>query len=376
MVGWGDGQGHLRNGALAVFERDRATGRLTWRDIHPRVADAGRISDQEGTQVLLSPDARFVVVGNGGPLLGFERDPATGRQTEEMFTVFRTETSTGKLTFLGAVGLRPGDAFPTSGFAFGPKSARLYASPFGVVEQHYRELAVTSLAWNSASGALLELDTARAPAVNVRIGDLGSEAAGLAVTPDERYVYARDAIQSQLAVFRADPATGHLTFVERHLPKRVGLGAGGRTVAVSPDGMTVAAAGIDSTDDIHVFARCSGDFSSDDPDDSCGAISDEFQAAVCELDRVRSPGFCDAAGSALVRRLTKPIRRATQFLERASERRGTRAADRLLRRASTSLLRIRGIARGAPGGTTQARCAAEILAVVDRLQPAVTCFGR
>ena len=128
-------RGPVDSGSLAVFDRDPVTGRLTWRDIHLRVADAGRILRQDGTQVLLSPDARFVVVGNGEPDVGYVLDPATGRQTEEMFTVFRRETTTGKLTFVGAVGLQPGNAFPTGGFAFGPKSARLYATRFDLMTQ-------------------------------------------------------------------------------------------------------------------------------------------------------------------------------------------------------------------------------------------------
>src|SRR5439155_884242 len=84
-------------------------------------------------------------------------------------------------------------------------------------------------------------------------------AAGLAVSPDGRHVYATGELEDALAVFERDSASGALTFVEMDRDGVAGVTglAGAKAVAVSPDGAHVYAAGsLDNA--VAVFTRDAG----------------------------------------------------------------------------------------------------------------------
>lgn len=83
-----------------------------------------------------------------------------------------------------------------------------------------------------------------------------SGAHGVAVSPDDRYVYIAGSKDDALAVFRRDPGSGKLTFIEKHLDEVNGVDglSGAWAIAVSPDGrhLYVTAYGDKA---ITVFAR-------------------------------------------------------------------------------------------------------------------------
>jgi cysteine-rich repeat protein len=81
----------------------------------------------------------------------------------------------------------------------------------------------------------------------------------LAISPDGRNVYAASDASSSVVVFRRDPATGALRFVERQEDNTGGVDGLDhvRAVAVSPDGAHLYAAG-ERDDAVAVFARDAG----------------------------------------------------------------------------------------------------------------------
>jgi cysteine-rich repeat protein len=82
---------------------------------------------------------------------------------------------------------------------------------------------------------------------------------GLAFDPDGAFLYTVASRDDALAVFRRDPATGLLTFVERERDNVDGVEGldGAEAVAVSPDGLHVYAVGHDERA-VAVFAREAG----------------------------------------------------------------------------------------------------------------------
>jgi len=79
---------------------------------------------------------------------------------------------------------------------------------------------------------------------------------GLALSPDGAHLYVASANDDAVAVFRRDPATGDLTFVERHKNGEGGVDGldDARAVALSPDGLYVYVAAARS-DAVAVFSR-------------------------------------------------------------------------------------------------------------------------
>jgi len=153
---------------------------------------------------------------------------------ENAVSAFARNGSTGKLTFIEAVkdGVGGVDGLNSpSGIAFSPSGASVYVTG-------YLDNAVAVFSRSITTGALtfVEVHIDGAGGVN---GLAGAERA--AVSPDGRHVYVTGSDDNAVALFRRDPDTGALTFVET-LIDEVGLVdglKGARGIAISNDGTHV-----------------------------------------------------------------------------------------------------------------------------------------
>lgn len=109
--------------------------------------------------------------------------------------------------------------------------------------------AIVVLSWSAITGDLSYADT-----IDGVDGLAGS--AGLGLSPDGRHLYAAATTDSAVVVFERNAATGQLNYVETQRDNTGGVdGLGGaKAVALSPDGLNVYVAGA-SDDAIVVFKR-------------------------------------------------------------------------------------------------------------------------
>jgi 6-phosphogluconolactonase (cycloisomerase 2 family) len=204
-----------RDYALAVFGRDATTGKLTFVEVHK--------DDLSGVDGLYG--AFFVAVSPDG-----EHVYAAG-YLESALAVFRRDKSTGKLTFIevqrDGVGGVDGLEGPSS-VALSPDGEHIYVAGAG-------DNAVAVFSRDKSTGKLSFIEVQRDGIGSV---DGLERARSVAVSPNGRYVYAAGWAEHALAVFRRDKTTGKLTFVE---VERDGVGGvnglqGASCVTVSPDG--------------------------------------------------------------------------------------------------------------------------------------------
>src|SRR6184192_4039679 len=184
--------------------------------------------------VTVSPDGKQVYVAGelDNALAVFSRDPATGALT---FVEVEHDTVGG------VAGLKGAHAVVLS-----PDGAHVYVAS-SVAD------AVVVFSRDAASGALSFVETKRDNKGKVN-GLNGAES--VAVSPDGLHVYVAGRNDNAIAVFERDVASGMLTFVEE---QRSGTGGvegllGAKSVAVSPDGAHVYAAGA-LDDAVAVFGR-------------------------------------------------------------------------------------------------------------------------
>ncbi len=193
--------------AVAVFERDRASGALDFVTAAPL------------------PGSGFI--GSGAQILAVGGNLYVANSIDDRVTTFGIaalhflETESDGID--GADGLAGAE-----GVAATPDGKHLYAT--GTTDD-----SVTVFAIDPTSGAL----TASSVVVDNAGGVDGIDgAAGVVVSPDGRHVYVVGISDSSIAAFTRNPETGALSFVEREQHGKNGVQEflGPRIAAISPDG--------------------------------------------------------------------------------------------------------------------------------------------
>ena len=223
----------MRDNALAVFARDEATGELSFVE---KVRD-GR-GEREGLNgaraVTVSPGGNHVYVAGywSDALVVYDRNPATGQLS---FVEVAKDGSGGVDGLDGATSV-----------TLSPDGSHVYAAGFS-------DNALAVFSRDEATGELSFVEVVRDGLDGV--DGLGG-ARSVTLSPDGDHVYAAGFSDDALAVFTRDPATGELTFVEVVRDDAGGVDGlnGAISVTLSPDGGHVYAAG-SSDDAIAVFSR-------------------------------------------------------------------------------------------------------------------------
>jgi 6-phosphogluconolactonase (cycloisomerase 2 family) len=246
---------------LTVFSRDPSTGRLSFVQVVDD-DDAGIDGLAGARAVALSPDGLHLYAAASGDdaITVFRRDPATG----VLAFIETHEDEVGGVTSLeGARGL-----------AVSPDGAHVYAAASV-------DSAITGFRRNPATGRLSLGEVLRDEVAGASTLD-GARA--VALSPDGLHLYAAASRDDALTVFRRDPSTGALAFVEAHEDEIGDVNGlnGAQAVAVSPDGEHVyVAAEVDKA--LAVFHR----------DSASGALTfvereHEGSDGVAGLDGVRA----------------------------------------------------------------------------------------
>lgn len=215
VLGYGDS-------AVVVFRRDPSNGGLTLAQVLKEGINGIR-GIHGATSLDASADGRnvYVISVFSNALTVFARNPETGLLTPVEVHTQGTNGIDG-LNYAYCVAVSPDDR---NVYAVGTNSN-----------------AIAVFTRNTATGALTpsEVHTDGIRGVD---GIAGTKS--LAVSPDGRYVYVAGRDDNGLGVFRRNPETGALTFVEAH--KNGSNGVSGLTwsyaVAVSPDSQNVYGAG-------------------------------------------------------------------------------------------------------------------------------------
>ncbi len=221
------------NATLEVYAHDPASGTLSWLQTFT--------DDQSGVDGLryplslaISPDGRHIYVGGN---------------TDDAIAIFQRNTATGLLSFVSAV--RDSDPQITAldsivSTTVSPDGLHVYATA-----GFKNSLAV--FARNATTGGLTLVQVLHEGVDGV--AGLRHPETSL-VSPDGRHVYVSASDNDTLAVFRRDPATGQLAFVE--LLRQDVAGVAGldnvKELAISPDGSHVYTAAW-SESAIGIFGR-------------------------------------------------------------------------------------------------------------------------
>jgi len=227
--------------ALAVFTRDTVSGMLTFEEQHRD--GAGGVDGLDGAYaVTVSPDNKNVYV--------------TG-ENDSAVTVFARSLISGTLTFMevhkdgvgGVTGLGV-----TREIVVSPDGAFVYvvngANTAG-------DGAVVTFSRDTTTGALTFVEAVMDDAFGTTPALSG--ASSVAISGDGRYLYVASRIDDAVTVFRRDPDTGRLFFVQQ-LEATIGGTAsisslnGATALDITPDDKTVIV-GSDLTDTLHVFVR-------------------------------------------------------------------------------------------------------------------------
>jgi 6-phosphogluconolactonase (cycloisomerase 2 family) len=217
--------------AVAVLRRSTTTGALTPVDV-VRDGEGGVVGLGRPSALAVSPDGANVYV--------------TG-SLDDTVAVFRRDRITGVLGFVEAH-IQGGDCDGltfASAVTVSPDGADVYVAGQG-------DNAVAAFRRNQTSGALSFVGVQRdgVDGVDGLAGPLS-----LAISPDGAHLYVAGGSDNAVAVFRRDPGTGALIFVEVQKEGVNGLSiAGTHSVAVSSDGTYVYAAGL-SDAAVAVFRR-------------------------------------------------------------------------------------------------------------------------
>jgi len=267
--------------ALVVFTRDPSSGRLSFVEMHHNGTD-GVDGLGDAREVIVSPDGEHVYVASAGDsaLAVFARDRVTGRLTfvqvqrdglpgagpdygpvglaispdgahvyaagvgDNHVAVLARDGATGTLAPLDVapIGL---PVYPVTGVyvRWNPGGVRLSPDGAHVYAVGRNDSAVTAFRRDPATGGLTRIGSWKDRVDGVQ--GLGG-AFALTLSPDGANVYVVGAAKSTLAVFARNPDTGELSFLQvvRDGVDWVRGLAGARGVVVSPDGAHVYATGL------------------------------------------------------------------------------------------------------------------------------------
>ena len=218
--------------AIAVFARDADTGRLAFLEVHRDGVD-GVDGLESASSVMVSPDGRHVY--------------ATG-MFESTIAVFARETATGMLTFVGV----HRDGVDGVDGLIGASSVTVSLDGNHVYATGEYEDTIAVFERDAVSGSLAFIEV-----VHDNVGVSGLEgASSVTVSPDGSHVFAVGSWDDAVAVFERDAVTGMLVFVEEQRDGSGGVDGldTGVSVTVSPGGSHVYAAGY-GDDAIAVFDR-------------------------------------------------------------------------------------------------------------------------
>jgi 6-phosphogluconolactonase (cycloisomerase 2 family) len=209
--------------AVAVFQRNTATGKLLWLEMQ-KESVAGVTGLDFARAVVVSPDGHNVYAAGqrAGSVVVFKRNGLTG-------TLTYAQTLTDGVD--GVDGLGGVDALAVS-----PDGKHLYAA--GMADN------AVAVFRRGSEGKLTFVETLRDEKDDPQFGIVGTS--GLAVSPDGKQVYVTGQGDDALAVFSRNASTGHLKLVNIYaqgVDEVEGL-YGAMAVKVSPDGKRVYTTGM------------------------------------------------------------------------------------------------------------------------------------
>ncbi|MEG2279635.1 MAG: beta-propeller fold lactonase family protein [Comamonas sp.] len=267
---------------LSIFQRDLATGMLTYR--------AKMIGVSTAFSVDVSPDNKNVYAASpAGNVFSYSRDLTTGALTSIGATgnaggtagfvsvnvsadsknvygvggqpsglvVFDRNTTTGAITV--AADYKDNiNGHDDLGQLYGPQTSpikNIVSSPNGqfVYVTSTADNAVTLFSRDAVTGALSQLVVYKDGVGGVD-GLLAASSAK--ISPDGKHLYVSGQAENSVAIFSVNSVTGELTYLEKITNGVAGISdmQGVRSLAVSPDGRYVYASAIVS-DSVTVFTR-------------------------------------------------------------------------------------------------------------------------
>jgi 6-phosphogluconolactonase (cycloisomerase 2 family) len=198
--------------AITTFDRSPADGSLTFREVD---LDAPALGLDRPIGLTISEDGRFVYVAGefDNAITVFSRDQSTGALS---FSSVVRNTDPGVSGLAGAVGV-----------AITPDQEHLYAAS-------YSGSSLTAWSRDTSTGALSFIES-KTNGVGGVSGILGGD--GPAISADGRFVYASGDVSDSLATFSRNPSTGALGFIDSKVDGVGGVdGLNGATlIAISPD---------------------------------------------------------------------------------------------------------------------------------------------
>ncbi|MGH2668048.1 MAG: beta-propeller fold lactonase family protein, partial [bacterium] len=274
--------------AVAVFDRNAGTGALTFVEVERD--GVGGVEGLAGASgVAVSPDGAHVYVTGAGESAGaaFGRDPGTGALS------FVEVERDG---FGGVAGLAA-----ASGVAVSADGKHVYVTGAA-------DAAVAVFDRDPGTGALAFVEVQEEGTGGVQ--GLGG-ASGVVVSPDGGAVYTTGAIDEAVAVFGRDPLTGSLAYVEAQQDNVAGVDglAGAAGAAVTPDSRHLYAAGpLDQAVAIFRVIVCGdGIVDASEECDDANSASGDCCSSSCLLEAAASPCLddgdpctadtCDGAGT-------------------------------------------------------------------------------
>ncbi len=211
--GSGSGPGSL-NDRIVVFDRDAETGELSVAEVETDGVGGGSPANPRGPYLSSDGLSVYAPTSNGDSLVVWSRDPGSGA-----------------LTHLQT--LRNGEA-GVAGLA-GGTGAGVTSDGFNVYGVGFLDNAISSFSRDTSSGLLSFLGAAS----NGTDGTTGLAGVyRLAISPDGANVYGASFFDSAVSVFRRDPGTGELEFLDAQFEGDSGVQGLFRAnaLAPSPDG--------------------------------------------------------------------------------------------------------------------------------------------